>query len=432
MALKVVKMLWHRLGELVNAYEKVLLAILSVVIVLSGTLWFKQFSITQTDQPTPGGTYVEGIVGGREEVEAIAAKVTKAGLFTVSRSGELVNLLVDSWTVNPEATQYKFILKDGVSGTEVQLALEENSDVIDQAAVTLEGRELTLTLPSPNPNLPLILTQPFFDYGPYKVSKITSKTTIFTRNTRPLAVSPYINKVIVHTFENYEALEKAIQKHQVDGGSLENQLLGNSDYSSQTLALPLYYALIFNINQAPFRDADFRRQVIDSRGPSSKTFRLTVADSEPYRQLAEGLITSWKAAGLQVTLDVRPLDEIQLKTAPTRDFQLLLTGISYASGLDPYYLWHSSQIRPPGNNLSGIKSAKIDTILGQIRSTNNVEERHNLINALHEVVKEEAVAVILKQETGDFLVSKNIHFVPPLLPISISDRWQSIALWWAR
>ncbi len=432
MARPVVRVLWQRLGELVNAYEKVLLALLSVVIVLSGTLWFKQFSKTQTDHPTAGGTYVEGIVGGREGVEAIAAKVTKAGLFTVSRSGELVNLLVDSWTVNPEATQYKFILKDGVSGAEIQAALEENSDVIDQAAVTLEGRELTLTLPSPNPNLPLILTQPFFDYGPYKVSKITSKTTIFTRNTRPLAVTPYINKVIIHTFENNAALEKAIQKHQVDGAALEDKQLENSDYSNQTLALPLYYALIFNINQAPFRDTDFRRQVIDSRGPSSKTFRLTVADSEPYRQLAEGLITSWKAAGLQVTLDVRPLEEIQQKTAPTRDFQLLLTGISYASGLDPYYLWHSSQIRPPGNNLSGIKSAKIDTILGQIRSTNNIEERHNLINALHEVVKEEAVAVILKQETGEFVVSKNIHFVPPLLPISISDRWQSIALWWAR
>lgn len=432
MARPLKKVRWHRLGEFINQYEKVLLAVLSVVIVLSGTFWFRQFSKTQTDQPTIGGTYVEGVVGGRKEVEAIAAKITKAGLFTISNDGELTNLLVDSWQVNADSTQYQFKLKEDVSGEEIRASLEENNQVIDQAAVTLAGQDLTLTLPAPNPNLPLILTQPFFDYGPYKVSKSTTKTTILTRNTRPNAVSPYINKIIIHTFENEAALVTALQKHQIDGAAVVDEQLTVSDYSRQSVELPLYYTLFFNINQAPFREADFRRQVIENSGPSTKAFRVTVPDAEPYRQIGTGLVDAWTAAGLQATLDIRPLDEIQQRIAPTRDFQVLLTGISYTSGLDPYYLWHSSQIRPPGNNLAGIKSPKIDAILEQIRATTSVAERHNLIDGLHQVIKEEAVAVIMKQETKTFLLSKNTHFTAPKLPISLNDRWQSIALWFSR
>lgn len=422
----------RRLGRLVSQYEKILLALLSVVIVVSGSFWFRQFASSHNGLPTPGGTYVEGIVGGITEVQAIAAKVTKSGLFVIDEKGLLQNQLISDWQVNAEKTEYRFRLLNEVNAEEIRNDLEQNIELLGQAIVELNGQELIIRLNVPSPNIPILLAQPLFDYGPYKVSKLSDQTTVLTRNTRDKSVNAYINKIIIHTYPDEEALKNAIKKRRVDGAILSDQSFLPDGFQLQEMPLVKYYALIFNINKAPFRDANFRSQVLGNQAGSNRAFTLTVASGEPYQQLANNLVDSWQKAGFNVTLDTKPLDEIQQRIAPSRDFQILLTGISYGGEIDPYYLWHSSQIRPPGNNLSGLKSEKIDAALDQLRLTHNVAERRQLIDGLHQLLREESVAVILRQETGRFLLSSEIRFSTAFLAANVNDRWQSIAKWSAK
>jgi len=426
------KLLWQRLGELVVHYEKVLLALLSVIIVLSGTFWYRQFSHLQTDQPTAGGTYVEGIVGARDEMQAVAAKITKTGLFVIGSDGSLQNQLVSSWQANDTKDEYRFTLIDGVDAQAIQTDLSDNADAIDQATVELEGQVLVVRLPSANPDLPLLLTQPLFDYGPYKLSKITNETAILTRNSAAQAAPAYLNKIVLHAFPDENSLKDALAKHRVDGGYTQDQSFLPSNFTRQEFSEPLYYALILNVNRAPFRDPDYRHQVLSAQAGAKSSFSLTYPSEEPYHTLGDNLIKSWQNAGLTVTADIHPLEEIEQTIAPSRNFQAIITGVTYGSELDPYYLWDSSQIRPPGNNLSGAKDDRIDGIISQIRATYNVNERQNLIASLNTVVEEQGIAVILQQEKTSFLLSNHFRFVAPPIALSPLDHWQAIGLWSAK
>lgn len=426
------KAFWQRVAILIAHHEKVLLALLSVVIVISGTFWYRQATRSQNGLPTAGGTYVEGITGGEAEAQLIASKITKAGLFTFDKQGNLQNLLIDGWTVNADKTEYHFHLLGDVSSSEILDALNQNVDVFGQAIIEANGQDISIKLAQSDPDVPLLLTEPLFDYGPYKLSKLSNETTVLTRSTRAHAVSAYLNKIVIQNYGSEDELKVAIEKNRIDGATLSDNTFTNENFDTVSLKLPEYYVLIFNINRTPFRTSSYRQQVIQANGAAQDAFSLTVEDQEPYLTLANNLVASWKNAGIPVTLSIKSQSDIQSKIAPSRDFQALLTGINYGYEYNPYYIWSSTQIRPPGNNLSGIKNDQIDAILNQIGEETNVVRRQTLIDGLHQTLKDQSVAVVLQQQQSNILVSKGVGFVAPASLIAAEDKWDSVAWWWQK
>lgn len=419
----------RRLGRLIAEHEKVLLALLSVVIVLSGSVWFRQYAASHSSDPAAGGSYVEGIVGDINTAQLLAAKVTRTGLFTISSSGELRNQLVDNWTANPEKTEYTFRLKEGIDTDGVVNDLNENVQLLGQATIeSSEASQLKISLSQPNPSLPLLLTQPIFAYGPYKVSKTTDKTTVLTRSTAPNAAPAYLNKIIIHTFGTQAEVDKALAQGKIDGTMLVDGTDPAAKTSRQTLNLPRYYVVVFNSNKSPFRDLATRQKLLQSQSAAA-SFALTVPNEEPYLGLAQTLVNEWTALGAKVTLDPQPLSDVTRKIGPSRDFQAILTGVDYGGDLDPYYLWHSTQIRPPGNNIAGVQSPVIDALIDQIQATLNVTERQKLIGQLHETLPTAGVARILKQETASIALSDQVRYQLPWLPLSSRDYWLAIPQW---
>ncbi len=424
-------LLWQRLGSFVHHHEKRLLAVLAIIITISGSLWYRQY-FTHAGGPVAGGTYVEGIIGDSEDLTLAAAKLTKSGLFKIGATGSVENHLVDGWQVNTEKTEYRFDLKRGLVSGEIVAALEENSDLIGPSTVADEGDGvILLTLATANPNLPLLLTQPIFDFGPYKLSKMSSATAIFTRNSSEFALPSYLNKIVVHAFADQAALQEALEKGKVDGAALShsNPVEGSEIFS---YPLPRYYAIMLNINKSPFRDVAYRQKVLNGHPVAAADVVLTVSDEAEYQPYVDQIVNSWTASGLRVTVDRRPIEEITNTIAPTRDFQALLTGVSYWPELDPYYLWHSSQLRPPGNNLPGVKDDVIDTLIVEIEATSSLIERYEKVNQLHARLAELGVAMMLDQVTATIHIAKNVVAVAPWLPLGERDRWQAIDQWYLK
>jgi len=420
-----------RFGKLVSQYEKLLLAGLSIAIVISGGFWFRQFAASRGEGPTIGGSFVEGVVAPAKDLNLIAGKLTKAGLFFIDANGELQNLLVESWQANGEYTEFRFALKKGVDEEEISETLRVNSDILGPAIVLLESEAIVIKLSSPNPSLPLLLTRPLFDYGPYKMSKSTDKTTIFTRNTREHAQPAYINKLVIHNYDSANELNEAVKRGRLDAAEAIAGVETADGYAFHSIGLNRYFAVLFNINKAPLREAKNRRALIDEIA-NTLSFTLTVADQEPQRSLAQDLVKRWQALGAQVGLETKAREEILTKIGPAREFQALLIGLDYGVELDPYYLWHSSQLRPPGNNLTGTNSATIDRVLENLRGQYDIKKRQELLGELHRLVDENASGVILRQETVGYIVSNNIRFVPPVLAATATDRFQAAGLWSVR
>lgn len=418
--------------RLFSHYEKVILAFLAVIIVVSGTYWYRQFTLGRDGSPNAGGSYVEGVVGDEQEMRQIALRLTKVGLFRFDTDGRLENVLVKDWQVNPEKTSYAFTLKDKIDRNEIITDLENNIDLFGSASVEQnDAGQIVMTTTDPSPSLPLVLTQPLFDYGPYKVSKATDQTTIFGRNPKEGALLPYINKVIVHSYPNKGELQQALDKKKLDGAEEVDGTIP-SGYELKSYSMERYFAVIFNLNKSPFREVGLRQAIVDSQVVPSTPFTLTVADQEPNKTLATEIIKQWEARGAKVTLEVKPMDEIQDKIGPSRTFQALLSGIDYGTELDPTYLWSSTQIRPPGNNLSGIKSATVDSQIEAIRATLNASERMTLIDGLHDQLQKEYAAVFVRQEKINFVARDTLEIPTPWLARTAADRYRSIADWYVK
>ncbi len=418
--------------RLFSHYEKFILALLAVVIVVSGTYWYRQFTAGQGSSPNIGGSYVEGIVGDDQEVRQIALRLTKVGFFRFSTAGQLENVLVNSWQVNADKTIYTFDLKKEIDRNEIVTDLENNIDLLNASAVEQnEQGQIVVTLTEPSSNLPIVLTQPLFDYGPYKVSKATDQTTIFGRNPKEGAELPYLNKVIVHSYDITEELQQALSKRKIDGAEADGLTIPG-DYELKSFSMSRYFAVTFNLNKSPFREEDLRRALTGDGAIPATPFTLTVADQEPNKTLAAEIVEQWKSRGANVTIELKPMDEVQDKIGPSRTFQALLIGIDYGIELDPTYLWSSTQIRPPGNNLSGIKSAAVDAQIEAIKATVNANERLALIDQLHVQLHSEAAAIIVRQEKINFIAKKTLMIETPWLANSLPDRFRSIADWYVK
>lgn len=420
----------RRVGKFVQNNEKLLLALLAVVIVVSGGLWYREYF--NVDGPAPGGTYVDGIVGGPDELDMVAAKLTKTGLFSVDQDGEIQNQLIDNWSANADKTKYTFDLKNDINSFEITDGLNQNLELFGPGFVNDDGNGvISVSLSSPNPNLPILLAQPLFDFGPYKLSKKSNTTAIFTRNTNELAPKPYINKIVVHLFPDEESLKEALRKHKIDGAHLNtNELIDG--YNQVIYETASYYGVVLNINRSPFRATSYRQKLVNGKPVTKSSAVLTVADEEPLKTIAKDVKKAWEKQGLSVKIDIQPVAKISEEISPSRNFDALLTGISYLPELDPFYLWDSSQIRPPGNNISGIKDDKIDKLISQIEAEFSLAERYQKIDELHKYLESIGVLQLLSPITQQFLVDDNVVVARPYLPLSIRDRWQSITQWYLK
>jgi len=420
----------RRIGKFVQNNEKLLLALLAVVIVVSGGLWYREYF--NVDGPAPGGTYVDGIIGGSAELDLVAAKLTKTGLFSVNGEGEIENQLIENWTSNSDKTKYTFDLKVGVDNQEIVDVLNNNAELFGPGQVDNDGDGvINLNLLTPNPNLPLLLAQPLFDYGPYKLSKKSDTTAIFTRNTSKLAPSTFINKIVVHAFADEAALKEALERKKIDGAAVE---LGEpiDGYKTVRFENKGYYAVVTNVNRPPFRNLTYRRNVVNGLPVAKARVTLTVANEEPLLGYATQVKKAWEKQGMIVTLNKQPIEKITNEIGPSRDFEALLTGISYLPELDPFYLWDSSQIRPPGNNLSGIKDSNVDQQIDKIQTDYNLLDRATKINQLHKYLRSIGVLQIVSTNSQSFIVGRHVVAAMPYLPLHSSDRWQSITQWYLK
>lgn len=420
--------LFGRVAAFLGEHEKGLLAFLSVIIVISGTFWFRQYSNTNGGAPAAGGTFVDGVVGERQQIEDEAAHLTKAGLFSFDKDGNLVNQLVSSWSANADQTVYHFSLLPNVPAGEIRDALGAESDLLGGAVSTADGSQLTITLQVADPSLPLLLAEPLFDFGPYKVSKLTNQSAILVRSTRLNAVNPYINRIIINAYPTENDLTNALKSRKLDGARTESAAAVRG-YQTHTFNLSLYYAVFFNLNRAPFRDQNFGQKVVAASAIPAQAFTLTAPSNEPYQSIAKDLVGKWQAAGANVTLQLLSETEIKNQVAPSRNFQALLGGLDYGYELDPFYLWDESQIRPPGNNLSGVKSSSVQTAISQIRALTNSKQRKVQIEALHQILQGEGVAVVVGQQKANYVVSDAIRSIDPWTADSPTDWFQAAALW---
>jgi peptide/nickel transport system substrate-binding protein len=101
------------------------------------------------------------------------------------------------------------------------------------------------------------------------------------------------------------------------------------------------------------------------------------------------------------------------------------------SNQDAYAFWHSSQYRNPGNNLSVLGNKDIDSVLEQLRNTNDTQAQIELYKKFETKLTNEVFAIFLYNPTYLYPLGKNVRGADDLKHIATpSDRFNGITHWY--
>ncbi|WKZ29969.1 MAG: ABC transporter substrate-binding protein [Candidatus Dojkabacteria bacterium] len=131
------------------------------------------------------------------------------------------------------------------------------------------------------------------------------------------------------------------------------------------------------------------------KGDESLVLTLTFLDTDQNRLIVEKLREYAKSIGIDLVLDPTDRETITQKVLPERAFEMLLFEVQTSTDPDLYTLWHSSQAKYPGLNISGIDSSRVDGLLERGRITTNRDNRYSYYRQFQEVLVDEVPAIFL-------------------------------------
>lgn len=156
---------------------------------------------------------------------------------------------------------------------------------------------------------------------------------------------------------------------------------------------------------------------------------LTTVDQPDFVKTAQLIQKAWQGVGLKVKLIVIPPEQIK-EVIKNRNFQAFLYGVLENYDPDPFPLWHSSQIDPPGLNLTAFNSRRSDELLEKASLTKNQEEKKKYYDEFQEIIVDNVPAVFLYNQIQGYLAHQKIKGIEINFINHPSDRFNNIKNWY--
>ncbi len=134
-------------------------------------------------------------------------------------------------------------------------------------------------------------------------------------------------------------------------------------------------------------------------------FTLSTADEPELVATANAAAALWRAAGIQVNVQVYPLSEFNNTVLRPRSYDAILFGEVVGRTADLFAFWNSSQRNDPGLNLAMYANANADALLSQARATSDGGDRAKLY--------EEFAQDVIKDEPAVFLYAPDFLYAAP-------------------
>lgn len=157
---------------------------------------------------------------------------------------------------------------------------------------------------------------------------------------------------------------------------------------------------------------------------------LTTPDFPEFVATAERLRDSWRAIGIQTTIQTLPIERVRGDSIPTRAYDALLFSQILGPDPDPFPFWHSSQVRNPGLNLTYFSNKTIDKLLEDARGTLDRAVRAQKYAAFQKLLTEERPAIFLFAQTFTNVVANAVHGVRLEQITQASDRFATVTEWY--
>jgi peptide/nickel transport system substrate-binding protein len=323
--------------------------------------------------------------------------------------------------------------------------------------------------------------------GPYQIKDIKSTsgiphTFILVAHKHYTLGRPYVDTVTIVTYQNERYALQAFEGGDIDrihGISPDAvQTLGVATSQVHTSLLPRTFTVFFNANKAPAlsekkvrqalsrainKDAiietvlhnygktinspyPFDEEVATStynleeakallegskvwKADKKLTITLATANTDEMKKIAEMIKADWEAIGVETTLTVYEVSDLNQSVIKERNFQALLFGSITKTPADLYAFWHSSQRSYPGLNISNYVSNKLDKNLEVLRSDSDELARVAAYDQAKQEFLEEVPGIFLFAPSLIYISKDKTTTLLPSVSYTNSSRFALVHLW---
>lgn len=323
--------------------------------------------------------------------------------------------------------------------------------------------------------------------GPYAIEKIAStngipNTFTLVANKHYTLGRPYIDTIVIATYPNEKYALQAFSDGDIQrlhGISPEAvKALGVSDKNVHMSLLPRTFTIFFNSSKAnPLAEKKVRQalqmaidkdaivknvllnygKVINTPYPfddsnatstydpaqakellqsskawqSNKSIKITLstANTDEMKKVAEMIKTDWDAIGVDTTLAVYEVPDLNQSVIKDRDFQVLLFGSIVETPADLYAFWHSSQRNYPGLNISNYASKTLDKNLETLRSDTDVSDRDTAYQNVRKEFADEVPGIFLFAPSLIYVMNDKTDSPLPVYSFDNSSRFTLVQAW---
>jgi ABC-type transport system substrate-binding protein len=382
-------------------------------------------------KPNYGGTFTEGILATTvNQLETIRNNLTQSGLTRFDAHGQVQPDLAERWEISPDGLIYTFYLRKNIQIDDLLASLKAKKEWQGINIIAQENKIVFQLNQAFSPFLAQT-TDRIFPIGPYLLESLEQERQVFVANNQYFLGRPYLDKVIIRIFQDESLLAKAVKKKEVQAILTKEALQPGMIFYQYSL--PRWKIIFFNLQKEVLKDVKVRRAIIDHQdiNPEIK-FTLVTSSAEQNIRQAQDFKTNCAKHG--VNIEIKKVDAVTLQREiiPKRDYDLLLYNIDYGYDPDPYPLWHSSQIKPDGMNLSNFSSKKVDKLLEASRLTTDLNLRTGNYQEIQRILNEEGAQIVLEQAKFQYIVDSNIKGIQSGPVVNQADRFNGVEKWYIK
>ncbi len=325
--------------------------------------------------------------------------------------------------------------------------------------------------------------------GPYQIENIVRNTSgipekyILKTNTTFHDGAPKIETIELIFFSTDEKLIESFAQGEIDSvvgvdeTYIEKLNLNSETHHIERIPLPRTFALFINQNKSPaLRDNAVRKALsiaidrnelvhsslggygnpisspiptgfgiienthvistgnIEEAGDILEKggWNITTANNDVFTHTAEFLEKTWKELGVEVTIKQFEQSDLTQSVIRPRDYETLLFGTQLGRALDFYSFWHSSQRNDPGLNIALYANITTDSILSEMRRTNDHDVFNESVNRFADEIEKETPAIFLYAPELLYVFPNKVFNATFTGVSEPRERWSGIEYWYIK
>ena len=161
-------------------------------------------------------------------------------------------------------------------------------------------------------------------------------------------------------------------------------------------------------------------------------FTLSVPNDPPRVALANAIAEQWRAIDVDVSVQPLAASSFVADHLLQHKFEAALAAIDPGPDPDPYPFWHSTQIPPPGRNLSNYSDPQTDDALERARQTSDTPHRRELYANFAGFFVDAAPAIPLYAPQYTYVQSTRVQGYAESLLFTPASRFSNVSEWYVR